>query len=122
MIAAGYRLVLHLYPRRFRHEYGEQMTALLIAQLHDEGAARVIARTVVDLFVTVPKGEADRLKAELVSQQPLLAPLAKDQRIGVLRVTFDGKPVGEYPVLALEAVAEAGILARAWDTLRLWLK
>jgi len=75
-----------------------------------------------DLLVSVPKGEADKVKAELVSQQPLVAPLAKDQRIGLLRVSFAGKLVGEYPVLALEPVAEAGIFGRAWDTLRLWLR
>jgi serine-type D-Ala-D-Ala carboxypeptidase (penicillin-binding protein 5/6) len=75
-----------------------------------------------DLLISVPKGEAEKVKAEMVSQQPLVAPLAKEQRLGVLRVTFDGKPVGEYPLLALEPVAEAGILGRAWDTLRLWLK
>ena len=75
-----------------------------------------------DLYVTVPKGESDRLKAELVSQQPLLAPLAQGQRVGLLRVSLEGKPLGEYPVVALEPVAAAGILGRAWDTLRLWIK
>jgi D-alanyl-D-alanine carboxypeptidase (penicillin-binding protein 5/6) len=75
-----------------------------------------------DLFVTVPKGEADKLKAELVSQQPLVAPLSKGQRIGVLRVTHDGKVFGEYPLVTLEPVAAAGFFGRTWDTLRLWLK
>ena len=75
-----------------------------------------------DLFVTVPKGEADRLKAELVSQQPLIAPLAQGQGVGALRLTFEGKPFGEAPVVALEPVAAAGFLGRAWDTLRLWVK
>jgi D-alanyl-D-alanine carboxypeptidase (penicillin-binding protein 5/6) len=75
-----------------------------------------------DLVLTVPKGETDRLKAELVSQQPLLAPVAQGQRVGVLRVTHDGKPLGEHPLVALEAVPPAGIFGRAWDTLRLWLK
>jgi D-alanyl-D-alanine carboxypeptidase (penicillin-binding protein 5/6) len=75
-----------------------------------------------DLVVTVPKGEADRLRSELVSQQPLVAPVAAGQRIGTLRVTHDGKPVGEFPVLALESVGAAGFLGRTWDTLRLWLK
>jgi serine-type D-Ala-D-Ala carboxypeptidase (penicillin-binding protein 5/6) len=75
-----------------------------------------------DLFVTVPKGEADKLRAELVSQQPLVAPLAKGQRVGVLRVTHEGKPFGEYPLVALEPVAAAGLFRRSWDTLRLWLK
>ena len=75
-----------------------------------------------DVIVTVPKGEADRLKAELLTQQPLLAPVAQGQRVGTLRVTHDGKPLGEYPVVALETVGVAGLLGRAWDTLRLWVK
>jgi serine-type D-Ala-D-Ala carboxypeptidase (penicillin-binding protein 5/6) len=88
-----------------------------------KGAARQVNVGVGnDLFVTVPKGEADKLKAELVSQQPLVAPLAKGQRVGVLRVTHDGKPFGEYPLIALEPVAQAGFFGRTWDTLRLWLK
>src|SRR5687767_12328168 len=87
-----------------------------------KGAARSVKVGVgTDLFVTVPRGEADKLKAELVSQQPLIAPLAKGQRVGVLRVTHDGKPYGEYPLVALEPVALAGFFGRAWDTLRLWL-
>ncbi len=75
-----------------------------------------------DIIVTVPKGEADKLKAELLSQQPLVAPVAEGQRVGTLRVSYDGKPLGEYPLVALQAVATAGIFGRAWDTLRLWLK
>ncbi|MEA3192645.1 MAG: hypothetical protein QOD26_978 [Betaproteobacteria bacterium] len=75
-----------------------------------------------ELLVTVPKGEAEKLKAELVSQQPLIAPLTKGQQVGTLRVTFDGKPYAEYPVVALESVAQAGLIGRAWDTLRLWFK
>ena len=54
----------------------------------------------------MPKGEADK-PAELVSQQPLVA-LGKGQRVGVLRVTHDGRPFGEYPLVALEPVAVAG--------------
>ncbi len=75
-----------------------------------------------DIVVTVPKGEAEKLKAELVSQQPLVAPVAQGQRVGTLRVSFEGKPLAEHPLIALEAVGRAGIFGRAWDTLRLWLK
>jgi len=75
-----------------------------------------------DIIVSVPKGEAEKLKAELMTQQPLLAPVAQGQRVGTLRVNHDGKPLGEYPLVALEGVATAGIFGRAWDTLRLWLK
>jgi serine-type D-Ala-D-Ala carboxypeptidase (penicillin-binding protein 5/6) len=88
-----------------------------------KGAARSVRVGVAsDIFVTVPKGEADKLKAELVSQQPLVAPLSKGQRVGVLRVSHDGKAFGEYPLITLEPVAMAGLFRRTWDTLRLWLK
>ncbi len=88
-----------------------------------KGAARAVkAGFKSDLVITVPKGEADKLKSELLSQQPLLAPVAAGQRVGTLRVTHDGKPLGEFPVIALEPVAAAGLFGRAWDTLRLWLK
>jgi D-alanyl-D-alanine carboxypeptidase (penicillin-binding protein 5/6) len=75
-----------------------------------------------DMVVTVPKGEAQRLRAELLAHSPVLAPVAAGARVGMLRVTLEGKPVGEYPVLALEEVKEAGFMGRAWDTLRLWTK
>jgi D-alanyl-D-alanine carboxypeptidase (penicillin-binding protein 5/6) len=42
--------------------------------------------------------------------------------VGTLRVFLEGKPLGEYPLVALEPVPVAGLFGRAWDTLRLWLK
>ena len=74
------------------------------------------------LVVSVPRGSADKLTADLVSHPPLIAPVAAGERVGMLRLTLDGKPFGEYPVVALETVAVAGFFGRAWDTLRLWLK
>jgi len=88
-----------------------------------KGAANEVkAGSQNELLVTVPKGESDKLKSELVSQPTLIAPLTKGQQIGTLRVSFDGKPYAEYPVVALENVAQAGLLGRAWDTLRLWFQ
>lgn len=85
-------------------------------------AGQVNAGFQSDLYVTVPKGQSEKLKVDLLAQQPLVAPLAQGQKVGELRVTLDGKAVGEYPVLALESVGRAGIFGRAWDTLRLWIK
>ena len=75
-----------------------------------------------DLTIAVPRGEAARIKVDLVSQQPLVAPVAAGQRVGTLRVSLDDKPLGEFPVLALEPVAVAGIFGRTLDTIRLWFK
>jgi serine-type D-Ala-D-Ala carboxypeptidase (penicillin-binding protein 5/6) len=85
-------------------------------------ASRVPAGVTRDLFVTVPKGEGPRLKAELLSEQPLIAPIAAGQKVGTLHVTLDGKPLADYPVLALESVGIAGWFGRAWDSARLWFK
>jgi len=72
-----------------------------------------------DLFVSVPRGQASLLKATLTSQQPLVAPVDARQRVGVLSVSFDGTPLGEYPVVALEDVSAANLFVRLWDGLRL---
>jgi D-alanyl-D-alanine carboxypeptidase (penicillin-binding protein 5/6) len=75
-----------------------------------------------DFHLSVPRGMADRLKATLESVQPLIAPIASGQRVGTLKVSLDGKPVGDYPVVALEGVGVANVFGRAWDSLRLMLK
>jgi len=55
-----YRAALHLYPRAFRREYGEDMVALIAQQLRDENVARVMARTAVDLAITVPSRHLEK--------------------------------------------------------------
>jgi D-alanyl-D-alanine carboxypeptidase (penicillin-binding protein 5/6) len=101
------------------HAGGSEVKALDVYK----GEQRVVkAGFRSDLFVTVPKGEAERLKADLLYEQPLLAPVAQGQRVGTLRLTLEGKPLGDYALVALETVPVAGFFRRAWDTLRLWLK
>ena len=42
---------------------------------------------------------------------------------GVQITIGDGnRLVADIPLVALEAVEEAGILGRAWDSIRLWIK
>jgi len=74
-----------------------------------------------DLFVTVPKGLEKKLHAKLESMQPLLAPVEAGQRIGMLRLTFDGNSYGDYSVVALKSVKVANAFVRAWHSLRLLL-
>ena len=75
-----------------------------------------------DFVLSLPKGDAAKLKANVVSQQPLLAPLAKGQAIGTLQLSIDGKPIGDYPIVALDEVPQAGWFGRVWDAIRLWFK
>lgn len=75
-----------------------------------------------DLFVAVPKGQGDKVKAVVESLQPLLAPITPGQRVATLKIEIDGKPHAELPVVALENVPVAGIFGRTWDGLRLLFK
>ena len=75
-----------------------------------------------DFHVTVPRGMSKNIQAQLVTQQPLLAPVRRGQKLGTLRLSVDGQPVGDYPLLALENVPVAGILGRGWDNILLMFK
>ena len=75
-----------------------------------------------DMFVTLPRGQSDKVRAEFVSQQPLVAPISAGQRVGTLRVMVEGGLLAEYPVVALENIGLAGYFGRIWDTFRLWFK
>ncbi len=46
----------------------------------------------------------------------------KGQQIGTLQLALGDKPIGEYPLVAIDEVPEAGWFGRLWDALRLWIK
>jgi len=76
------------------------------------------------IVMAVPTGTASKLRTEVVRQDPLVAPFLRGQAMGSLRVRMDGQAavLGEIPLVALEAVEEAGPFGRAWDALRLWIR
>jgi len=91
-------------------------------RLYKGKSSEVKAGFPTDFHVTVPRGTARRIQAQLITQQPLLAPIARGQRLGTLRLSVDGAAVGDYPLLALETVEVAGILGRGWDNILLMFK
>jgi D-alanyl-D-alanine carboxypeptidase (penicillin-binding protein 5/6) len=74
------------------------------------------------LVVAVPSGSAAQLKTQVVRPDPLVAPFAKGQAVGSLKVMQGEKPLFEVPLVVLEPVEQAGVLGRAWDAVRLWIK
>lgn len=72
-----------------------------------------------DTFITVPKGVADKIKPQLEIREPLIAPIANGAQVGSVKVMADGKQLAEFPVVALNDVAQASFIGRAWDALRL---
>jgi D-alanyl-D-alanine carboxypeptidase (penicillin-binding protein 5/6) len=88
-----------------------------------KGAANsVSAGFVADQYVTLPKGQAQKLKLTMEAAEPLVAPVTRGQRVGAVKVALEGKPLGEFPLLALDDVAPASFFGRMWDTVRLWFK
>ena len=83
-------------------------------------AASVSLGVAADALHTVPRGQGAKLAREIVVVTPVIAPIAAGQPLGTLKVTLDGQPVGEYPLVAQTAVEEGGFFRRIWDTLRLW--
>ena len=74
------------------------------------------------LVVAVPAGSAAQLKTQVVRPDPLVAPFAKGQVVGSLKISQGDKPLFDVPLVALETVEQAGVLGRAWDAVRLWIK
>jgi serine-type D-Ala-D-Ala carboxypeptidase (penicillin-binding protein 5/6) len=74
------------------------------------------------VVVAVPAGTAARVKTQVSRPDPLVAPLAKGQQVGVLKVSSGEQHLLDVPLVALETVDQAGVLGRAWDAIRLWIK
>ena len=73
-----------------------------------------------DMYVTVPRGAGNRIQAQLITRQPMIAPVSRGQALGTVRLSVDGHPLGDHPLRALDNVAVAGLLGRAWDGMLLW--
>ncbi|MBU1664937.1 MAG: D-alanyl-D-alanine carboxypeptidase [Gammaproteobacteria bacterium] len=104
---------VRLYP-------GNQAVSTMRLYKGDSSEAK--AGFLSDFFVTVPRGSGKRIQAQVISQQPLLAPLRRGQRIATLRLTVDGSHLADYPLVALENAAVAGLVGRTWDNMLLMFK
>ena len=74
------------------------------------------------IMVAVPAGTAAKIKTQVVRPDPLVAPFTQGQAVGTLKVMLGDQLLTEVPLVALEAVPEAGVMGRAWDAIRLWIK
>jgi D-alanyl-D-alanine carboxypeptidase (penicillin-binding protein 5/6) len=74
------------------------------------------------IVVDVPVGTAAKLKTSISRPEPLVAPFAKGQPVGVLKVNLADQTYLELPLVALTGVEQSGLWGRAWDALRLWIK
>ena len=75
-----------------------------------------------DFYLTLPKGDYARVKANMTSQQPLIAPIKAGQTVGKITFTLDGKVISEQTLVAPKAVETAGFFGRLVDSIKLMLQ
>lgn len=85
-------------------------------QLGDSSSVSLIAPK--DLFATLPKGSDASVMMKVTYNGPIKAPIAAGQEIATLVVNFDGGGSQSMPLVAGEAVEEAGFFDRVWAGLK----
>jgi serine-type D-Ala-D-Ala carboxypeptidase (penicillin-binding protein 5/6) len=80
----------------------------------DDEVALVAPRSIA---VTLPAGAAGSIRAKVVYNGPIKAPIAKGQHVADLVVTTADTPPQTMPLVAAEAVGEAGFFGRMWNGL-----
>ncbi|HKR24379.1 MAG TPA: D-alanyl-D-alanine carboxypeptidase family protein [Allosphingosinicella sp.] len=88
------------------------------ARVQQAGVAEVGLVAPRNLAVTYPSGLGQNLRARIVYQGPVRAPIAQGQHIADLVVETADMPVQTMPLVAAEAVPEAGFFGRIWFGLK----
>ena len=74
------------------------------------------------LLVSVARGRYNELKPSIEVPKQLVAPIAKGQSVGMVKVTLDGKVVAQAPLVAVDGVEQGGFFKRLWDAFMMWWK
>lgn len=73
-----------------------------------------------DLFVTIPKGSAERLRSVVEVDAQLEAPVSAGDVLGTLSIRNGDNVIVERDLVALEAVEQGSFFKRIWDRIRLF--
>ena len=74
------------------------------------------------IYVTIPRGRYEDMRAETDITRVIEAPLSAGEELGELRVMLDDELVATAPLVAQQAVAEAGIFKRLWHAMYLFFR
>lgn len=75
-----------------------------------------------DFYITVPRGQYKNLAAAMEVDQAILAPTAKGQPHGKLKISLGKRVIAERPLLALQNVPPGGLWRRMVDSVLLRLQ
>ncbi len=65
-----------------------------------------------DIYKIIKKGQKKKLKAKVIYEGPIEAPIKKDQILAKLRLIYNDEPIGEYELLSLKEVKKVNIFSR----------
>ena len=68
-----------------------------------------------DMFVTIPRGKYDSLKATMNINSDIEAPVMQGDYVGTVKVTFDGNDYSENPLVALQSNPQGSLWRRIVD-------
>ncbi|MBT8124329.1 MAG: D-alanyl-D-alanine carboxypeptidase [Gammaproteobacteria bacterium] len=68
-----------------------------------------------DLFVTIPRGRYEDLKADMDINAEIVAPIQQGDQVGVVKVTLKGENYLEQSLVALQSNPEGGLWRRIVD-------
>ena len=72
-----------------------------------------------DVQLILPKGAGAGLEASVIVNEPLIAPLDQQQQVGKLILGLEGKEIGVYPLVTLDAINQGSWTRRMLDVIRL---
>ena len=70
-----------------------------------------------DIYKIIKKGQKKKLKAKLIYEGPIEAPIEKDQILAKLRIIYDDENIGEYDLLSTKEVKKVNIFSRLMKSL-----
>ena len=70
-----------------------------------------------NIYKTIKKGQKKKLKAKVIYEGPIEAPIKKNQILAKLKIIYDDEKIGEYDLLALNDVKKVNILTRLMKSL-----
>ncbi len=75
-----------------------------------------------DMYITIPRGTYDELKAIMDMQSLLSAPLTAGSAVGKVSVRLNDAVIASQPLVTLAEIPQGGILRRMTDTVLLWFE
>jgi serine-type D-Ala-D-Ala carboxypeptidase (penicillin-binding protein 5/6) len=101
------------------YRQGQPINALRVWKGNEKLVNAALAQ---DLYLALPKGDYARVKANMTSQQPLIAPVKAKQVVGKITFTLDGKKIAERALVAAKPIEAGGFFSRMLDSIKLMLQ